>query len=418
MKTEPKSHFVTFSLILLFLLLLLPLEGQAIDRRKPQFQTESSYLIFPMPIALPGIGEMVVVTALAGNIAGTNTDVYVLAITGDAEGYAGEFGDIHLWPETIILDVFSHNLNKLTLNNYASRGMDSDPDDYTLVEQTLFEGLETKLTLTLFDRRFELFGAQYNQAFTTSRILDSEGILIADLSPSLQGESKTTTFGTVIDYTDDRQDPKVGLRLEVSRSSTPTNDRDDPEFNVWDSNLTVYIPVGKISTIALNYFQSDAEVTREGQTDLTVLEQELGIDCQGDSECETARDNLVQNNWATNKYGTASSLGGDERLRGYPFGRYNGAHVRFYGAEFRWNLSEETKPFDWFIWKDVRTGTQVAFFYETGTVADTEEDLGTLTRSNYGIGFRLVTASGFVYRPEVAMGEEGVAASMTFNYPW
>ncbi len=418
MKKEPKSHFVTFSLIVLLLLSLLPLEGQAIDRRKPQFQTESSYLIFPMPIALPGVGEMVVVTALAGNIAGTNIDAYVLAITGDAEGYAGEFGDIHLWPETLIFDAFSHNLNKLTINNYASRGMDSDPDDYTLVEQTLFEGLETKLTLTLFDRRFELFGAQYNQAFTTSRILDSEGILIADLSPSLQGESKTTTFGTVIDYTDDRQDPKVGLRLEVSRSSTPTDDPDAPEFNVWDSNLTLYIPVGKISTIALNYFQSDAEVTREGQTDLTVLEQELGIDCQGDSECETARDNLVQNNWATNKYGTATSLGGDERLRGYPFGRYKGAHVRFYGAEFRWNLSEETKPFDWFIWKDVRTGTQIAFFYETGTVADTEEDLGTLTRSNYGIGFRLVTASGFVYRPEVAMGEEGVAASMTFNYPW
>ncbi|MBT6613043.1 MAG: hypothetical protein HOB38_13145 [Deltaproteobacteria bacterium] len=105
-------------------------------------------------------------------------------------------------------------------------------------------------------------------------------------------------------------------------------------------------------------------------------------------------------------------------MRGYPFGRYQGAHTRFYGTEFRWNISEETKPFDWFIWKDVRTGTQVAFFYETGTVADTEEDLGTHYRSNYGLGFRLVTASGFVYRPEVAAGEEGVAASITFNYPW
>jgi hypothetical protein len=418
MKKNSNRCIARFSLVVLFLSLLLPVAGQAIDRRKPQFQTESSYLVFPMPIALPGVGEMVVVTLLAGNVAGTNIDTYVLGITGDAEGYAGQFGDIHILPETLIFDLFSHNLNKVTFNNYASRGMDSDPDDYTLVEQTRFEGLETKLTLTLFDRRFELFGVQYDQASTTSRILDSGGELIADLSPANQSESKTTTFGAVVDYTDDRQDPRVGVRSEVSRSTTPTDDLDAPEFNVWDSNVTVYIPVGKISTIALNYFQSDAEVTREGQTDLTVLEQELGIECEGDSECETARDNLVQSNWAGNKYGTATSLGGDERLRGYPFGRYKGAHVRFYGAEFRWNLSEETKPFDWFIWKDVRTGTQIAFFYETGTVADSIEDLGTLNRSNYGIGFRLVTASGFVYRPEVAMGEEGVAASMTFNYPW
>ncbi|MBT7887781.1 MAG: hypothetical protein HN580_02065 [Deltaproteobacteria bacterium] len=418
MKKKSQRYIATFFCVVLFLMLLRPIAGQALDRRKPQFQAESSYLIFPMPIALPGVGEMVVVTVLAGNIAGTNMDAYVLGISGDAEGYAGEFGDIHILPETLIFGVFSHNLNKVTFNNYASRGMDSDPDDYTLVEQTQFEGLEAKLTLTLFERRFELFGVQYNQEITTSRILDSGGNLIADLSPANQSESKTTTYGSVIDYTDDRQDPRVGARLEVSRSKTPTDDPDAPEFNVWDSNLTVYIPVGKISTFALNYFQSDAEVTREGQTDRTVLEQELGIECFGNSECETARDNLVQNNWASNKYGTATSLGGDERLRGYPFGRYKGAHVRFYGAEFRWNISEETKPFNWFIWKDIRTGTQVAFFYETGTVADTEEDLGTIYRSNYGIGFRLVTASGFVYRPEVALGEEGVAASITFNYPW
>ncbi|MBT6614673.1 MAG: hypothetical protein HOB38_21460, partial [Deltaproteobacteria bacterium] len=154
MKKKSQRYIATFFCVVLFLMLLRPIAGQALDRRKPQFQAESSYLIFPMPIALPGVGEMVVVTVLAGNIAGTNMDAYVLGISGDAEGYAGEFGDIHILPETLIFGVFSHNLNKVTFNNYASRGMDSDPDDYTLVEQTQFEGLETKLTLTLFDRRF------------------------------------------------------------------------------------------------------------------------------------------------------------------------------------------------------------------------------------------------------------------------
>ena len=405
-------------LVALILLLTFPPTGKALDRRRPQFQTEPSYLIFPIPVALPGVGEMVVVTLLAGNIAGTNMDAYVLGITGDAEGYAGVFEDIHLLPEMLIFSIFKHDLSKITFNNYDSRGMDSDPDDFTLVEQTKFRGLETKLILTLFDRRFELYGLQYQNESTTVRILDSDGDLIADLSPAIHSESKTTTLGTMIDYTDDRQDPRVGARLQVSRSNTPAEDPDAPEFNVWDYNLTAYIPVGNISTIAFNYFQSDAEVTREGQTDRDVLEQELGIECSGDLDCETGRDNLVQKNWAGNKYGTATSLGGDMRLRGYPYLRFNGAHVRFYGAEFRWNLFEEIQPFDWFIWKDVRTGSQVAFFYETATIADTVEGLGSHDRSNYGIGFRLVTASGFVYRPEVAVGNEGPNGSITFNYPW
>ncbi|MDH5560978.1 MAG: hypothetical protein OEY59_09025 [Deltaproteobacteria bacterium] len=404
--------------VVCFLFFSISIDAFAIDRRKPQFQTDSSYLIFPIPITLPGIGDMVVVTGLAGNVMKTNVDVIGLGITGDVNGLALIVEDIHLLPETLILGVFKHKISKVTLNNYSSRGMDSDPDQYTMVEQTQFEGLETKLTLSLFDRRFELFGVQYNNQITTARILDPEGNLIAELTPAHYIESSTTTYGSVIDYTDDRQDPRAGVRLQATRANTPTDDLAHPEFNVWDYSLTAYIPVGKISTFAINYFQSDAEVVREGQTDLAVLTQELGIDCFGTLECETARDNLARKNWADNKYGTATPLGGDMRLRGYPLFRFHGAHTRYLAAEFRWNLFEGYQPFNWFIWKDIRTGSQVAFFYETATMSDTLGELGELIRSNLGVGFRLVTASGFVYRPEVAVGDEGANASVTFSYPW
>ena len=401
-----------------FIFIILSFDVFAIDRRKPQFQTEPSYLILPIPVSLPGIGDMVVVTGLAGNIMKTNTDLIVLGLTGDVNGMATMLEDIHLMPETLILSLFKHNISNVTFNNYSSRGMDSDPNDYTLIEQTDFNGFETRLTLSLIKRRIELFGVQYNSEVTIARMFDPDGNLIAELSPGLYHEAKSTTFGGVVDYTDDRQDPRKGLRLQTTRVSTPNDNIDEPEFNVWDNSMTVYIPVGKISTIAINYFQSDAEVTREGQTNLTVLEQELGINCFGNLECETAKNNLVQNNWAGNKYGTASPLGGDMRLRGYPLFRFSGAHTRYIGAEFRWNLFEGYQPFDWLIWKDIKTGSQIAFFYETATVADTIEDLGKVSKSNLGVGFRLVTASGFVYRPEVAVGDEGASGNMTFSYPW
>ena len=409
------------SVVLLILLLVLPslvsAEGMW-KRRKPQFQTESSYLILPLYAELPGIGEMIIVTGSAGNIAGTNVDAYVLGITGDASGLAGEISDIHILPNTLILKVFKAELNKVTQNSYGTRGMDSDPDNYTLVEASQFDFFEPSLTLTLFEKRFEIFGSKSENIVTISRIYDPEGNLINDFSPGYRTESTTTTYGTLLDLTDDRQDPRVGGRLKVSRRHTPNDNPNNPDFHVQDASLTAYIPVGKISTLAVNYFQSDAKVETEGQTDRAVLEQQLGIDCQGDPQCEASRDALVENNWAANKYGTASYMGGMNRLRAYPEGRYQGAHVRYLGAEFRWNISEGFEPFDWFIWKDIRTGSQIALFYETATVADTMETLGDINKTAMGLGFRLVTASGYVYRAEAATGSEGAAQVVTFEYPW
>ena len=77
--------------------------------------------------------------------------------------------------------------------------------------------------------------------------------------------------------------------------------------------------------------------------------------------------------------------------------RYNGAHTLFYAMELRWNFVKEVKPFDYWIWKDVATGIQLALFSETGSVAEVNSELGNIWRSSYGFGFRLVSASGFVY---------------------
>ena len=56
------------------LLLLIPQPGLGIERRKPQFLTETAYLFVPFPYALAGIGEGIIFTGLVSNIAGTNID--------------------------------------------------------------------------------------------------------------------------------------------------------------------------------------------------------------------------------------------------------------------------------------------------------------------------------------------------------
>ena len=129
-------------------------------------------------------------------------------------------------------------------------------------------------------------------------------------------------------------------------------------------------------------------------------------------------DEYVANTVAANTYGTASSLGGRSSLRSYPDDRFSGAHTAFIGTEFRWNITEESKPFDIKLVKDIRTGIQVAFFYEIGTVSETWSGLWDETRDSIGVGFRMVNASGSIYRADIATGDEGVSFTLIINYPW
>ncbi len=117
-------------------------------------------------------------------------------------------------------------------------------------------------------------------------------------------------------------------------------------------------------------------------------------------------------------YGTASSLGGDDRLRAYPMGRFKGAHMAYLATEFRWNFATSVVPFDFWIWKDIATGFQLAVFYEVGSVAEMKGDLWEESRSSTGAGLRMVSASGFVYRADIAFGDEAHQTTIMFNYPW
>lgn len=405
--------------LLLPLLLLSTLPLQAIERRGPQFLTEPSYLIFPLPYSIAGIGQGMIITGLAGNINGTNVDAYALGITGDAEGSMVAVEDIHLLPEHLILDVSQQRISKAAVNNYETRGMDSDMEDYTLIEVNKVITDTARLTLSLFDRRLELYGAYNRQEAHIIKVSDSKGNLITKLDDPYISESEQHRYGFLVDYTDDRINPKKGVRFGVEQVVSPDSAKNDAKFYTVDKSLTLYLPLGRSATWAFYAFQSDAYVTEEGVTDPAVIRQELGFQCLvGETACLEAEQELVDLFIASRKNGTATALGGENRLRSYPGNRYNGAHTQHFATELRWNLSEKVHPFNFGIWKDIATGLQVAFFYESGSVAETVDELGTITRDSYGAGFRLVSASGYVYRADYATGDEGSEMTVIFSYPW
>lgn len=406
------------SIVVILLLLLTVIEVKAIERSRVQFLSEPSYLLLPLPYSMPGIGEGLMVTALAGNIDETNIDAYFVGITGDAEGIVFAIEDIHLLPEFLILDIMHQDISKAVVNSYNTRGMNSNKSDYKLLEVDQVYTNYAKLTLTMFERRVELYAILSQQKARITKIRDPDGEVISDLTDPFISDSMQSHIGFLIDYTDDKINPKKGIRLDMQYISSKPQSSVDPKFYTIDTSLSTYIPIIKPVTLAFNLYLSDAFVTKEGVTDRDLIKAELGLNCSGDSECLKAEEELINIMVDSRTNGTATGLGGDRRLRAYPGDRYSGAHTLYSSIELRWNLSEKIRPFNFWIWKDVATGLQIAPFYEIGSVSEKIDDLGNTTRESYGVGFRLVSASGFVYRADYAQGNEGKELTVMFSYPW
>jgi hypothetical protein len=388
------------------------------NRRKEQFTKDPGYALFPYPYSLPGIGKGISLVGGMMNIADTYTDAYGVIFTGEVKGASFGVADIHLIPKTLILDTGFGMVSAATIQSYGQRGMNTDKNDYRLIEMSDMEYYGGRLTATFLERRFEVYGAMYEGGGTIKSIRDKDGTVIIEAENPPRSRGRTTMVGTRVDLTDDYGDPRRGIRLDVTGSISPPSDSGS-DYYVMDYNTTGYIPLGRRSTWAFNYFRSDAVVRRQGETDRSKIEDRLGLHCSTitDPEQQKFCNEVIDNTIANNTYGTATTLGGFSRLRSYAQGRYQGSHTLFYGTEVRWNLTDERTPFDIFVMKDVRTSVQISVFYETGSTTDVRSELGDIMRDSYGFGLRVVTASGIVFRGDFAFGREGSSRRSSSGIP-
>jgi len=390
------------------------------DRRKDQFPTSSAHLIVPLPYSYPGIGRGFFLMGNFSNVMDTTTDFLAMYVTGDAGGYVLQLDEAPLIDKRLYARIYYQNIDQAVINQYDIRGMSgSDKNDYTLLDISLALEKTARLDLTFFERRLDFFLTHTTSEFEVQAIRDHNGNLITKLADPYRGEDSSQVLGFSVDLTDDYLDPLKGFRFGMSYQDRPAKTAGDASYYVLNYNTSLYLPMYDTDTLVFNYFQSDAHVTTKGNTNPADIRTELGLNCAPtDVQCLQSEQKLVDTfiNQRTN--GTAQSLGGKERLRSYPQGRFNGGHSAFLGVEYRWNFKQEVVPFNYLFWKDVRTGLQVAFFGEVGSVSETSTDLWHETRSSYGTGLRLVAASGAVYRADIAFGDEGSETTVFFFYPW
>lgn len=389
------------------------------ERRRTQFQRTPGYIAIPFLFNLPGVGYSYGVLGAATNVYGSCTDVSAMVFTGEVDGAAGAIDSVHILPERLIFDAGGVFLRNAAVEVYADRSMSSEKDDFSIAEfkDTYYAG--TRLTATFMERRLEGYLGFYQGSTKLESVRDSDGELVVEAEGSARETVNTYVAGARADFTDDYMDPRRGVRLDASVWYTPP-EADGPDYLKVDANLTGYLPLGGHSTMVFNYFRSDALVLAEGETDPLKIASEQGLDCSSLANPADRKrcEDFIAFTVAENRYGSASMLGGNQRLRGFKEGRFRAAHSRSLGAELRLNLTDENTPFDIYVIKDIRTAIQTALFYELGTVADAETDIWSSSRSSYGAGFRVVTASGVVYRIDLGFGDEGFQPSVFFQYPW
>ncbi len=412
-------YFIFIPLFLVFMLVVIS-PANAIERRKDQSPREPGYVVLPYAMQMAGIGSWVGIVGAVDNISSSETDFYLATMLGDIDGYVTAITDIPIGTEHLVINLIRINFTKASIQTY-DRGIDSDPDNQRLVIADKSEYNMGMISMNFWEKRLQFYASSGRYKYHLEKLLDAEGNEIADVDKGDQtGTDKDSGF--IIDYTDDRKDPRKGVRVEARRKQSPRDDEYSSQFYVNEYNVTAFVPVGNLSTWAFNIFRSDAVVTDKGITDEALLRADIGIDCSlnpaTEAECEETLSRQIEQTIANNKYGTASSLGGTQNMRSFPTGRFYGAHSMFYGTEFRLNVTDEFTPFDIWLAKGIRTNVQLAFFAEQGTVADLAEDLGIEWVHSYGVGARLVMASGFVFRLDAATGEEGFQTQLFLNYPW
>lgn len=385
-----------------------------VERTRDQFGTEHSHFVYPLLVSIPGIGEASGLGTTILNISNSDTDFSGFMLRGDFDVVGGTILNYHIIKNTLLADFGAYNF--IAALNHYDRGIDSDPNSY-IAPKIEGQFYEAQLSWALYQRHIESFIHLTGGTQTTTDIINADGsrFPVSDDEPQ---QLLSTTLGIKLDNTDDRLHPSRGYRLEAGLKIPRNTDNLISDYVVTDYNSTFYLPFRKRDTLAFNFFRSDAHVIHPVQADFATLKAERGLNCaSSDIDCTNAEAEYIQQLQDNNRYGTATALGGTQRLRSYSNARFYAGHSVSYGAEYRLSLNDARKPFDFFIIKGIRTGMQLAFFAEQGSVADRTSELFDTLKTSYGMGFRVVL-SGVILRADYSNGSEGWAGTVYLDYPW
>ena len=409
------------SLLILFSLFVQRSEGFSIvpERRTDRVSTKHGYLFIPAFVHVPGIGDAYGAGYVGENILNSRTDFSIFAVTGDLNAVVVNLADIRLLDNHLGFEFTAYGTKFASL--MFDRGGFSDVSSYFASIRNEY-GSSGMINLTFWQSRLKFYGHLGPSKIQTTQVSDTVREKF-DINDNTYFDTVSTTFGTTLDLTDSVLDPREGLRVDLNRDGETIFDPNRSHFYSVNLNTTAYLPVGR-NTWAFNYFRSKAFITQQSSLTQNQLQNAMTQNCSQYTDptvrlnCQNTESQRVKERFTENLYGTAGSLGGDDRSRGYLSNRFHGSETQFFGTEFRWNLTDEGTPFNLGFMEGVRSNFQLAFFYELGAVSDLPLPIEESPyRSTYGAGFR-VLFSGLALRADLGFSAEGAQFIFFVGYPW
>lgn len=389
-------------------------------RRKEQFSFEPGHFIYPIVMDVPGMGRSYGVGGTGVNLFRTDIDVTAFHLQGDFDTTGVAILNFHLLPRFLILDGGYYKFRSAT--QVFDRGINSNKDVY-IAPETEGDAKVFQATLTFFQRKFETYIRNSSSNYKLNQVTDNKGGKFENIDRGEKNFSRMA-YGLKLDLTDDKIDPRNGVRFESELTGTSNTEEDSSRYNTLSNNLIFFLPVANASSWAFNLFNSRSFLKTHASTDENYLRQKIGLSCNQiqdpatKAKCTEAENKIISERVAVNRYGQATSLGGTQRLRSFPNGRFIAGNALFAGSEFRLNLTDEKTYMNYFFLKGVRTNIQLAFFAETGTVVEKKNEyFNSKWMHSYGAGFRLCF-SGVILRFDGALGNEGGQFQMFLDYPW
>ena len=230
--------------LMFFLLILFSTTAGAfedIERRRDQFGKDFGYYVYPLASTIPGLGTAEGAGATVLNIGETDADFTGFKLIGDfkASGYA--LLDLHAIPRRLIFDVGYYDFQVAPV--VYNRGIDSSHNDYILPNVRGSYGI-VQATASFRDRMFEAYIRELQGSSRLLSVFDKNGNAFDSFDTS-KHDARVDTVGGIIDVTDDRLDPRKGIRLEAAAKFPVIDDPNLSKYYITDYNLTAYVPFAR-----------------------------------------------------------------------------------------------------------------------------------------------------------------------------
>ena len=436
--------FWSFFFFLNFTIDALSFDLWDIKRKKNNTENELGYFFYPLIYTVPGVGSGNGLGGTILNLLGEGSTLNLIRIRGDYDVDAVATTGIPIFTPRLNLALAYAHGRKGAFSFYG-RGPESSKDpEFTLKFKDSY-GYGLELSLNFFNRQLEFYFG-YAGAFPQIDINESDlGSNIDNLENQSASEQEyaISVFyknllkyfdlqkflirrqGILIDRTDNRVDPRNGIRLQYERWDSEGIGITDTVVN--DYSLTLFIPfVSKSNILVGNLFHSSSYVTSPLETTLEFdyekcLERysnskNLLSSISAETACKGIRKGFQDFKRTESGNSNATSLGGTQRLRSYPVGRFHDKYAFFFGLESRFYFMENTTPFNWIIEKGVFEAFQIALFQEFGQISPkNDSSLYSDFKSSSGLGFRIVFSS-VILRMDYASGNEGDEKTIFIGY--